>query len=149
MPEMSVGVIDTITRYLHALDLRNAKLAGTCFAEEAEAWHEGKCVGRSREEIVQFLSVPLGDLSQYGSSTHALSNYHVVPRDGAVEISSMVEVEVIDTPAKSGNVVRRGLLYHDCLHQLNKQWVIFHREVALRYQYNLVCSRINITSSGD
>ncbi len=132
------GVVETLNRYLQAIDLADVALLENCFSADATAIYDGVVAGRRREEIVGYLlGRGVGSTDSWAASTHSLANW-TVRFDGPLAIAeSLVEAVLVDAPRGSGRTLRRGLRYSDELVRASRTWLIFRRQHRLLWMYDV------------
>jgi len=137
MTSAEFEILTVLSRYLHAIDTRDAVAVGECFAVQARATYAGPGEAESREQIVKMLGEAgaFGD-QKWGSSMHALANWRI-ELTGTDEARSSIIVEAVlaDMPRGSGRAQRRGLCYTDELKRQDGVWRITARRHQLLWSH--------------
>ena len=126
-----------VERYFNALDRRDLKTIGECFARDAHAsFNAGEVILDGREAIVRDFEF----INTFPSSIHALASASVdsVEREGVVYAVAYMQT-VDDDGAAQMNV--RGIRYDDRYTEEDGRWRFQSRAQRALWQYDAKCVR--------
>jgi ketosteroid isomerase-like protein len=124
-----------VERYFNALDRRDLKTIGECFASDAHAsFNAGNVILEGREAIVRDFEF----INTFLSSVHALASASV---DTARQEGIVFAVAYMQTVQGDGEprLLVRGIRYDDRYIQEDGQWRFQSREHRALWQYDAEC----------
>ena len=125
---------DVIERYFHALDTCDAKLLGSCFADDAEArYHVGTAGEFGQQGGAEVVAYLVRNMDNYHRRTHAIANASIAIKDGESASSLTNAIAVL---WKRERIHVRGLRYDDDLERRQGEWRIVRRRHQPLWQFD-------------
>jgi hypothetical protein len=124
-------IADVLNQYFFALDSRRPELMNSVFTSTATYEFASGEDPNDPQPIGSFLSTWLDGMECFAQSSHSMSNVHVAIDGDQAESETYAVVHLVDRHAEPGQVIIRGIHYHDHLLRTPDGWKIDSRRHRL------------------